>query len=81
VRHQTKWRVKSANFLITDSWISLSDHTCEEEVTHPINQDRAKAVAWKGKMKEGSNNQHEPSSAVGDMMFTVMKLITSFAKA
>jgi hypothetical protein len=44
VRHQFKWRAKSADSSITDLWISLSDLMTEEEVTHPIGRDRAKVV-------------------------------------
>jgi hypothetical protein len=51
--HQPKWRVKSVSPSSTDPWVSLSDHTGEEEVTHPIGRDRAKAVVQKGKAKEG----------------------------
>jgi hypothetical protein len=32
-----------------DTFISSSDVATEEEVTYPINQDRVKTVAWKGK--------------------------------
>jgi hypothetical protein len=44
VRHQPKWRAKSTCSSTTDSWISSSDPAIEEEVTHPIDQDRVKAV-------------------------------------
>jgi ribosomal protein L32E len=44
VRHQSKWRAKSAISSITNSWVSSSDRMGEEEVTHPIGRDRAKAV-------------------------------------
>jgi hypothetical protein len=64
------------------SWISSSDPTTEEEVTCPMGQDRAKAVAWKGKRKgEGRlSKQNESSSAMGDMMSTMKKLSYLFAK-
>jgi hypothetical protein len=50
-------------------------------VTQPMGWDRAKVVARKGKRKgkEGSNSQNEYSSIVNGMMFTLKKLITSFA--
>jgi hypothetical protein len=44
VRHQPKWRAKSAGPSTTDPFLSLSEATTEEEVTHPIGRDRAKAV-------------------------------------
>jgi hypothetical protein len=50
-------------------------------VTHPIGQDRAKAMARKGTGNEGSSSQSESSSTVGDMMPTLKKLSISFAKA
>jgi hypothetical protein len=81
MRHQPNWRAKSASSSTTDSWVSLSDCTSEEEVTRPIGQDRAKAVTRKGKAKEGSSSQNESFSTVDDMMFTLKKLNTSFAKA
>jgi hypothetical protein len=75
VRHQLKWRAKSAG----DPKISSSDPTIEEDVTRLIDRDRAKAAAWKG--KEDSNSQSKFFTAVGGMMSTLKKLITSFAKA
>jgi hypothetical protein len=53
MRHQLKWRPKFAGSFITNTWVSSSDHAIEEEVTHPIGRDRAKAVARKRKRKEG----------------------------
>jgi hypothetical protein len=50
-------------------------------VTHPISQDRAKTVIWKGEGKGGSSSQSESSSAVGVMMSIMKKLRTSFTKA
>jgi hypothetical protein len=81
VRHQPKWRAKSSSSSTTDSWVSSSDRTCEEEVTCPIDQDRVKAAAQKGKANEGSSSQSESSSAVDGMMSTLKRLSTSCAKA
>jgi hypothetical protein len=76
-------RAKSVSSLTIDPWVSSSDRTGEEEVTHPMGHDRAKTVVWKGKekVKEGSSSQSEASSAVGGTIFTLKKLNTSFAKA
>jgi hypothetical protein len=46
-----------------------------------MGRDRAKAVVQKGEGKEDSSNQSESSSAVSDMMSTLKKLSTLFAKA
>jgi hypothetical protein len=81
VRHQPNWRQKSASSSTTNPWVSSSDHTGEEEVTHPMGQDRAKAAAREGKANEGSSGQSEASSVVDGMMSTLKKLNTSFAKA
>jgi hypothetical protein len=64
-----------------DSFLSSSEAATEEEVTHLIGRDRAKAVTWKGKGKEGSSSQSESSSIMGDIMSTLKKLNTSFTKA
>jgi hypothetical protein len=48
VRHQHKWRAKSASSSTTDPWVCLSDRMSEEEVTRPIDRDRAKVAARKG---------------------------------
>jgi hypothetical protein len=45
MRHQLKWRAKSVGSFTTNPWIFSSDHAIEEEVAHPIDQDRAKAAA------------------------------------
>jgi hypothetical protein len=45
MRHQLKQRAKLASSSTTDPWVSSSDRTGEEEVTHPMGQDRAKVVA------------------------------------
>jgi hypothetical protein len=81
VRHQPKWRARSTGSSTIDPFLSTSDPATEEEVTHPIGQDRAKAATQKGKVKEGLNSQSESSSAVGGIMSTLKKLNTSFAKA
>jgi hypothetical protein len=78
VSHQPKWRAKSASSSTTDLWISSSDPVTEEEVTHPIGRDRAKAATRKGQGKKASSSQSESSSAVGGMMSTLKKLNTSF---
>jgi hypothetical protein len=79
MRHQPKWRVKSTSSSTIDPWVSSSDRTGEEEVTHPIGQDRTKSVAQKG--KEGSSSQSESSSAMGGIISSLKKLSASFAKA
>jgi hypothetical protein len=47
VRHQPKWRARSAGSSITDLFVSLCEAATDEEVTRPISRDRAKAVSWK----------------------------------
>jgi hypothetical protein len=64
-----------------DPFVSSSEAATEKEVTHPIGQDRAKAVAWKGKGTEGSSSQSESSSKMGGIMSNLKKLSTSFTKA
>jgi hypothetical protein len=64
----------------TDPFVS-SEVTTEEEVTHPIGQDRAKLAVRKGKGKEDSNSQSESSSVIGSIMSTLKKLSTTFTKA
>jgi phosphoenolpyruvate carboxylase len=49
-------------------------------VTRPIGRDRAKVTAQKGKEKKGSSSQSESSSALGDIMFILKELSTSFTK-
>jgi hypothetical protein len=46
-----------------------------------MGRDRAKAATWKGKGKEGSCSQSEPSFVVGGMMSTLKKINNPFAKA
>jgi hypothetical protein len=81
VRHQPKWRARSAGSSIIDLFLSSSDTATEKDMTHPINQDRAKAVMRKEKGKEGSSSQSESSSTMGSIISTLKKLSTSFAKA
>jgi hypothetical protein len=81
VRHQPKWRARSAASSTTDPFVSLSKAATEEEVIHPIGRDRAKSAARKRKGKEGSSSQNEYSSAMGDIMSTLKKLSTTFTKA
>jgi CRP-like cAMP-binding protein len=64
-----------------DTFVSSSEAAIEEEVTHPIGQDRAKTAARKGKEKEGSSTQRGSSSSMGDIMSTLKKLDTSFTRA
>jgi hypothetical protein len=81
VRHQPIWRAKSVGSSTTDTWISSSDPTIEEDVTHSIGWDRAKAAVRKEKRKEDSGSQSESFSVVGGMISTLKKLSISFAKA
>jgi hypothetical protein len=80
VRHQPKWRARSATSSTMDPFFSSSVAATEEEVTRPIGQDRAKVAVRKEKGKEGSSSQSESSSTMGDMMSTLKKLSTSFTK-
>jgi hypothetical protein len=80
VSHQPKWRAKSADSSTTDPFISSSD-PATEDVTCPIGRDRAKVTVRNRKGKVGSISQSESSSVVGDIMSTLKKLSTSFAKA
>jgi hypothetical protein len=83
VKNQPKGGVKFVGSSSTDPWVSSSDRTTEEKVSHPMDQDRAKAATLMGerKGKEGSSSQRESSSAMGGMMFTLKMLNTLFAKA
>jgi hypothetical protein len=51
VKHQFKWRAKSGHSSSTDLWVSSSEPTSKEEIFRPVDHDRAKATAWKGKEK------------------------------
>jgi hypothetical protein len=50
VRHQPKWRARSAGSSTIDLFLSSSDPATEEEVTHPISQDRAKTQVVKASL-------------------------------
>jgi hypothetical protein len=76
VRYQHKWRARSDTPSTMDAFVSSSEATIEEKVTHPIGQDRAKMTAWKGKGKEDSSSQSGSSSAMGDIISTLKKLGT-----
>jgi hypothetical protein len=83
MKHQPKGRAKFVGSSSTDPWVSSSDRTTEEKVSHSMDRDRAKAATLKGerKWKEGSSSQRESSSIMGGMMFTLKMLNTLFAKA
>jgi hypothetical protein len=49
VRYQPKWRARSDAPSIIDAFISSSEAGTEEEVTYPIDRDRAKTIIRKGK--------------------------------
>jgi hypothetical protein len=79
--HQPKWRARPTNSSTTDLFLFSTDPATEEEVTHPIDQNKTKAAARKGKGKEYSSSQRESSIALGDIMSIIKKLSTSFTKA
>jgi hypothetical protein len=81
MRHQAKWRVRSADSFTTDLFLFSSDVATEEEVTRSIDRDRVKAAARKEKGKEDSSSQSESFSAMGVIMSTLKKLSTLFTKA
>jgi hypothetical protein len=81
VRYQPKWRARSDAPSTMDAFVSSSEAGTEEEVTHPIDRDRAKTVTRKGKEKEDSSSQSGSSSAMGGIMSTLKKLGTSFTRA
>jgi hypothetical protein len=62
-----------------NAFVSLSEAATEEEVTHPIDQDRVKTATRKGKGKEDSSSQNMSSSMDG-IMSTLKKLDTSFTR-
>jgi hypothetical protein len=80
VRHQPKWRARSADSSTTDLFLFSSEAATDEVVTRPIGRDRANVTVWKGKGKEDSCNQSESSSVIGDIMSTLKKLNTLFIK-
>jgi hypothetical protein len=61
-----------------DAFVSSSEVGIEEEVTRSIGRDRAKTAAWKGEWKEDLSSQNGSSFTMGDIMFTLKKLDTSF---
>jgi hypothetical protein len=81
MRHQSKWRERSATLSTTDPFVSSSEAATEEEMTHPIGRNRAKSAARKGKGKEDSSSQSESSSIIDGIMSTLKKLSTTFTKA
>jgi hypothetical protein len=66
---------------IIDAFISSSETGTKEDVTRPIDRDRAKTVALKGKEKENLSSQNGSSSVIGGIMSTLKKLDTSFTRA
>jgi hypothetical protein len=81
MRHQPKWRERSASLSTTDPFVSSSEAATEEEMTHPIGRNRAKSAARKEKGKKDSSSQSESSSIIGGIMSTLKKLSTTFTKA
>jgi hypothetical protein len=81
MRHQPKWRERSASLSTTDPFVSSSEVATEEEMTHPIGRNRAKSAARKEKGKKDSSSQSESSSIIGGIMSTLKKLSTTFTKA
>jgi hypothetical protein len=63
-----------------DAFISSSEAATEEEVTRSIGRDRAMMAMRKGKENEDSSSQSESSSAMGDIISTLMKLGTPFIR-
>jgi hypothetical protein len=63
---------------IMDAFVSSSEAATDEDVTHPIGQNRAKMAARKGKGKEDSSSQSGSSSSITGIMATLKKLDTSF---
>jgi hypothetical protein len=56
VRHQPKWMARSDDTSTMDAFVSSSEAVTEEEMTHPIDQDRVKMAARKRKEKEDSSS-------------------------
>jgi hypothetical protein len=81
VRHQLKWMARSAASSIMNPFVSSSEAAIEEEVTRPIDRDKAKLVVRKEKGKEGSSSQSESSSVMGGILSTLRKLSSTFTKA
>jgi hypothetical protein len=51
VKQQPKWRIKSGDGYTTHLWVSSSEPTTEEEMSHPMGRDGAKVAMWKAKGK------------------------------
>jgi hypothetical protein len=66
---------------IMDAFVSSSEAATEEEVTRPIDQDRAKTTARKRKGKEELSNQSGSSFTMSGIMSTLKKLDTLFTRA
>jgi hypothetical protein len=81
VRYQPKWRARSDAPSTMDAFVYLSEAGTEEEVTRPIDRDRAKTTARKEKGKEDLSSQSGSSSAICGIMSTLNKLDTSFTIA
>jgi hypothetical protein len=75
VRHQPKWRARSAVSSTTDIFLSSSEVVTEEEVTCLIGRNRANVTARKGKVNEDLSSQSESSSAIGGIMSTLKKFL------
>jgi hypothetical protein len=64
-----------------DVFVSSSEAEIDEEVSHPIDQDRDKTIAWKRKEKEDLSSQSGSSFVMAGIMSTLKKLDTSFTRA
>jgi hypothetical protein len=64
-----------------DTFVSSSEAVIEEEVTRPIDRDRAKTAARKGKWKKNSSSQNGSSFTMCCIISTLKKLDTLFTKA
>jgi hypothetical protein len=80
VRYQPKWRARSDAPSTMDAFVYLSEAGTEEEVTRPIDRDRAKTTMRKEKGKEDLSSQ-SGSSLICGIMSTLNKLDTSFTMA
>jgi hypothetical protein len=69
---------KSDALFTMDAFVFSSEAATDEDVTHPIGQNRAKMAARKGKGKEDSSSQNGSSSSMTGIMPTLKKLGTSF---
>jgi hypothetical protein len=62
MRHLPKWRARSDVPSTMDPFVSSSEAVTEDEVTHPIDWDRANAVVRKRKGTKGASSQCESHS-------------------